>query len=686
MVAFISMLLLHVLGSLRRLSSYGFLHSIVAGAYTLSYPLVSYIIGRMQSSDWYHVNFAVWAVFLLLLLSNTDSLTACRLSDIDNWKSIYVKHLFKGFLMVYVVLKIYGREVPYLAPLSAILLVVVLKWYVMIASMRMVSKSYLSKNTKVVAEYMKHMDNNIGEPFDPVTMEGYRYMVAGEKYCRVKRPAAGGKPWYEQDGPSCSKKVTTVEQIWQCKGRLLLHGQRGKLLKDLCLSMALSKMLNRRFAGFELSEAELEKTHDFVFKGLLAGDKPHQRAFRVIEEELVFVHDLYYTRYSYLDRKGRFFALCLPVIMFALCSWLTYLLANAKVRRRGGGTLTISITVVMAFLEAYQLYLYIASGWFKVALVRSYVTTPFLQRCRFLETITGLLLRFKGYRPWKGRLGQYCILRDLGSTSRVRNCLHYATLFLLDKTKKGRKSSVRLSENVKKAIVDSLVRSNGQLTNGVASLKDNGVHGELSRGCDATATDGTVTHTILVWHIATTLCEHHLADAHDREDDAVRTASTLSRYCLHLLAFAPNLLPDHSSESEYMLDRTLDEASVLLEKVKKLESSCPLKKKKKLESRCEELMKYSTHDGDDGDEESLVKQGARLARRLIDDIPETKCRWKVLSDFWAEMMLYVSPSDDARAHLEALAKGGEFITHIWVLLTHAGVLKRGLQAGPNDVV
>ncbi|RLM58981.1 hypothetical protein C2845_PM18G12330 [Panicum miliaceum] len=473
-VAAYFMLLLHVLGSLRRLSSHGLLHTIVAGAYTLSFPLVSYTIGRMQSSDWYFDDFAIWAVFLLLLLSNTDSLTACRLNDIDNWKSIYVKHLFKGFLMVYVVLRIYGgRKMPYLAPLSAILLVVVLKWYVMIASMRMVSKSYLCKNTKVVAEYMKHKDNNL--PFDPVTMEGYRYMVAGEIRC-LKRPAAGGKPWYKQDD-SCLK-VTTVEQIWQCRGSLLLHDQRGKLLKDLCLSMALSKMLSRRFAGFELSEAELEKTHDFVFKGLLAGDKPHQRAFRVVEEELVFVHDLYYTRYSYLDRKGRFFALCLPVIMFALCSWLTCLLAMDRHHRV---PVTIFITVVMAFLEAYQLYLYIASGWFKVALVRSYVATPFLQKSGcFLETITGLLLRFKGYRPWKRRLGQYCILRDLGRKSRVRNCLHYATLFLVDKTKKGRRNSVRLSENVKKAVVDSLLRSNGRLTNGVASLQNNGVHGNLS--------------------------------------------------------------------------------------------------------------------------------------------------------------------------------------------------------------
>jgi len=82
--------------------------------------------------------------------------------------------------------------------------------------------------------------------------------------------------------------------------------------------MVLTKMLNRRFAGFKLSEAKLPKTHDFVFKGLLAGDKPHQRAFRVIEEELVFVHDLYYTRYSYLYQKGRYLALCLPIIMFGL--------------------------------------------------------------------------------------------------------------------------------------------------------------------------------------------------------------------------------------------------------------------------------------------------------------------------------------------------------------------------------
>ncbi|CAD6255699.1 unnamed protein product [Miscanthus lutarioriparius] len=185
----------------------------------------------MKSSDWYLDDFPVWAVFMLLLLGSTDNLTACRLNDIDNWKSIYVNTLFKGFLVVYVVVKItmlQNHHFRYLHSILAILFVGVLKWYQRIASMRMVSKSYLCKNMKVIAEYMKHKDNLL-RSFDPVTMEGYKYMVAGEKYC-TKLP--GRTPWYHEDG---SSKVTTVEQIWQCTGNLLLR-ERGMLLKDVCLS------------------------------------------------------------------------------------------------------------------------------------------------------------------------------------------------------------------------------------------------------------------------------------------------------------------------------------------------------------------------------------------------------------------------------------------------------------------
>jgi len=338
--------------------------------------------------------------------------------------------------------------------------------------------------------------------------------------------------------------------------------------------------------------------------------------------------------------------------------------------------LTIFITVVLAFLELYQLYLYVASGWFKVALLRSYVTKPFLQRkgC-FPEMIMGLLLRLQAFRPWKNRLGQYCIIQEIGHKSGASNCLHYATLRLVDKpkNKKGCKKSVTLSENVKKAIVESLLGSNGHLTNGVTSLKENGVHGHLSWACNGTPAEGSVTRTILVWHIATTLCEHQL-DTQAKKQDVVRTASTLSQYCLHLLAFAPHLLPDHISISESILDETVEKAGDIL------------KGAKTMKNKCEKLLENSNHTGAYDDEASLViTQGTKLARDLLEHIREMRSRWKVLSDFWAEMMLYISPSDDSRAHLETLARGGEFITHLWALLTHAGVLKRA-PTGPNDLV
>ncbi|KAJ1277163.1 hypothetical protein BS78_05G273800 [Paspalum vaginatum] len=691
-LAVVGMFLLHVLGSLRRRSSNGALHLVVMGVDTMSYPLVGYTIAKMDSSYWYVDDFVVWAVFLLLLLGSTDCLTACRLSDIENWKSTYVKHLFKAFLVVWIVVHIahmdrgYGpdNDPRYLwAPVLVILFFGFIKSYVRIASMRTVSKSNLCKNVKVIADYMKYKDNP-PVSFDPVTMQGYRYLVAGEKHC-VSKPSES-TPWYKKE----DLKITTVEEIWRCTGNLLRHdatandspekAKRVQSLKDLCLSMALSKMLNRRFAGFELSEAELDKTHDLVFRGLLIGNghqQPHERAFSVIEEELGFVHDLYYTRYYYLYQKGRFYALGLPIIMFGLCSWLTYLLV--KHRKESGTSLlsvTIFITAVLAFLEAYQLHLYVASGWFKVALIQCYVSTPCLQTSAggCLEMVIGLLLRIKAFRPWKNKLGQYCLLRELGRSSRHRNFVHHFTRGLMDKARrKGSNTSVKLSGAVKQAIVASLLGSNGDLSDGVRSLRNNGVHAQLSRvvldeiacACD----DGAVTHTILVWHIATTLCQQLDEQAKDMDTVArLATASTLSQYCMHLLAFAPNLLPDHSSVSEPILDEAINEVDELL------------KKHKKLDDRCRILMDYSGNDA------PLLTRAAKLARHLMNDIQGSTLRWKVLSDFWAEMMLYVSPSDDARSHLEVLAKGGEFITHIWALLTHAGVLKRNRGPTPPQAI
>ncbi|XP_066334736.1 uncharacterized protein [Miscanthus floridulus] len=58
---------------------------------------------------------------------------------------------------------------------------------------------------------------------------------------------------------------------------------------------------------------------------------------------------------------------------------------------------------------------------------------------------------------------------------------------------------------------------------------------------------------------------------------------------------------------------------------------------------------------------------------MIDD---DKVRWRFIAEFWAETILYIAPSENTEAHIEHLAKGGEFITHLWAMLSNAGIAKR----------
>jgi hypothetical protein len=54
---------------------------------------------------------------------------------------------------------------------------------------------------------------------------------------------------------------------------------------------------------------------------------------------------------------------------------------------------------------------------------------------------------------------------------------------------------------------------------------------------------------------------------------------------------------------------------------------------------------------------------------------------RILSDFWSDMVLFVAPSEKIKGHVQAMARGGEFITLVWALLLHAGVTTRPNTSG-----
>lgn len=240
---------------------------------------------------------------------------------------------------------------------------------------------------------------------------------------------------------------------------------------------------------------------------------------------------------------------------------------------------------------------------------------------------------------------------------------------------KGQKegSPVELSDEVKIEVIKTLRINKWKLSNGLKSLERNQ---EVIASLPASVSDrllslqskekGT-TRIILVWHIATSICEIAPKEASNNAPNHLKNVATsLSKYCAYLVAFAPNLLPDLVYSTQWLFEEVVFETAEKLKKrnpkVSKYEQLTTPDDQQDLEGKIHQL------------HSSTLELGVLLGKNLMEGIEEENKRWKVLAEFWAEMILFLAPSKNAAAHAEYLATGGEFITHLWALLTHAGIV------------
>lgn len=497
-----------------------------------------------------------------------------------------------------------------------------------------------------------HMANDHGDNYniDTDSMQGYRYPVI---------TGAGFKAFFLHD---TEKTITvTVDKIWQCQGQLLSSGnQKSAQLKDICLSFALFNLLRRRFNGFPLVEASLGKTKDFVLRGLLSRENDLERAFRVVEVELGFLYDFFYKK----NDITFYFAFLLTLMgstgVLVGSFWL--FLETYKYHLSIPQFLALSIAV----LELWQLYNHVCSDWTKVILIKKYVEKPSWHNSCMAEKLIGFICKKRPiFRPLHLMLGQYSLLQSFNSI--YTYTLRYGVF-----VNPTPGDMIILRDEVKVAILLSLKASDGKLSNGESSLFRNGVGWKLSW----VYTLETNSEVIWVWHIATSMCEiasgprlkfhsclksQSLSSGSDAYNLVV--AVSLSRYCAYLAVFAPELLPDEQAVP-WSIFRKL-----------RLESSEKLRDCKSMKEKLDKMKKMGVSEGS-SENNALLMTGIKLGKQLLEEIEDESERWRILADLWAELMLYLAPSEELEAHADHLADGGEFITYLWVLLTHAGVFKR----------
>ncbi|CAO2187509.1 unnamed protein product [Urochloa humidicola] len=699
-VAATILLFLATFGSQRRRSRNFFIQKGVLGAYSVSSSLVSYTLGSMQSSPTKSNLYSIWAISLYVLSSCSDSITACSIDDHNQYTGQAYRHYLNN-LYVAMIIGSSGLDI-----FPAIYLCTVASHKIM-HRLLVPKLATVSWNlNKTIADYMYKEHLKSGSSYNPASMEGYNYLVDWP----IHKSTLDAATSYATLLTANASQVIDIEKIWLCNSMSL-----SPELKDDCLSFSLFHLLRRRFFGFQCGESSHQKTHDFVFKGLLSksadGTTDYSRIFRLIDVELAFMYDFFFTKYAvlYYGSKSSTFWSLASASLISITAFQTLKLPvtmSSKLDKPVLDTTTAHATIVftvlilasVALLELLQLLLYWTSIWGRVSFVCHYVREQAVNTrgsycVRFKEILTKMSVFASNKCYYRDKLGQYSLVEsanydpspflagvDVPIKRRYQRFLNLLDSSAFDhnmhkyalRVRKRHGKPIKLPSEVKAALVQSLERTEGKLTNGESSLLSNGARNLLwacrhDMHSDLSTTQGTENQAcfILTWHIATCYCEMAtLKCLSPRVGGELKfnfdVATVLSKYCTHLVASVPKLLPGHHYDTSRVFDAVAAEAAQFL----------PGDKFEAMKSFPEST------------QTSVFSKGVKLGKQLEE--MEEGTRWKVLADFWAEKMLYVAPSDNVKEHIERLANGGEFITHLWALLTHAGILERG-QRNAMDI-
>jgi hypothetical protein len=675
-----------LLGSMRRRSSRLFIQGGLWLVYTLQPPLITYTLGLMQSSPVKSRLYPVWALSLFLVTGGANAITAYDLDDNKQWKRrLFTIFQYCVYSIIIVALLETGKSLFSTTDWHQPVIALVYSMAPVVITVNMFGAFAgwmvnCSDPCKVVADYMKGCKANSrggSRELDAATLKGCKYLV---HWCGYKTNLRGETEVQKEN-------AITVEMIWdKCNGDLFSSQGLSSRIKGACLSFSLSHLLRRRFFGMDCAEANLQETRQFVLQVLLSENSNiYTEAFRVIEVELGFLYDFFYTKYaSIFEMETCFFAM---VILKMICTFAVLVVLHLKspflnsynpvieVNTRGYDTTgTEIILAALLVVEALQSILYLGSDWAVVSFACHHITRTSHGIIPFtLRKLIVFLCRLPTFSYWQKKIGQFSVIEgsrllspmnafSFETTTRAGRLIHYFLSLWNPFSSKG-VNFVGLTDTVKAEIVHSLKSSSdGHLTNGRASLQRNRVFGKFSW----TLENETQAERMLIWHIATDYCRIKLRDEAEVSSHQHREVATkLSGYCAYLMSKAPELLPGNFADTKFVFDHVI----------------CEAKKALGTKRRDRDVLLHAIENS--RGENTVFTKGLELGTML--QSMDMFQRWKVLAEFWAETILYIAPCDNTKAHMEHLAQGGEFLTHIWALLTHAGILTRPQPENPDPV-
>ncbi|KAF3951669.1 hypothetical protein CMV_022706 [Castanea mollissima] len=626
---------------------------------TVSLGVLSNMSGDLKghSADADYVISAFWAPFLLLHLGGPDTITAYSLEDNELWLrhllgfAVQVGVAFYVFLRAWVSTTLNFLTIP-------IFIAGIIKFGERVWVLRYTSsehfRSSILPNSDPGPNYARFM-----EEYSSKKAEGFKVSSGTLIEARTEGDISHTAASNETTEAFILEKASYFFQTFML----------------LCVDLILS-------------------FHDVVNSRSFFQNITYEKAFEVIEVELGFMYDMFYTKavvvFSFVSGfLSRFSLCCISLRCISFFSIISAFVGFLITEKQAYSTVDVIVTYVLLagaiVLELYAVILLLCSDWTLVWLNK--------HKNRVVEHLERAILSIPltKKKKWSNTMAQYSLIGFCLKDKPAKCSFIQKGLCIYKLLEKHRyKYSEKVTPDLKRLIFDQSLEKSKSASDFKACKELCACRGyrvlKLPEFCLHQMSKENIKileesvqvefdQSILLWHIATDLCYH--SDQGENSNSVIgkhpKAGKLLSDYILYLLVMCPFMLPNGIGLIRFR--DTCAEAIEFFEEKKSISN---------VKDACTTLLKVSTEippsevKGDRS--KSVLFDACRLAKCLqsleTEERWEKDKKWYLMSHVWVEMLSYAASQCRWNLHGQQLRRGGELLTHVWLLLAHLGITEQ----------
>ncbi|KAF8731972.1 hypothetical protein HU200_015922 [Digitaria exilis] len=637
LLSFSLQVILLLTAGMRRQSTGWVLRTILWLTYLLADSVAIFVLGHLAvnaSKPSHHLMF-FWPPFLLVHLGGQDTITAFSKEDNDLWKRHLLSLVFQAVVAGYVVGKAHWRDQRLKAAMVLMFLSGCFKyaertWCLFVSSTAWFRLLCLNRLSTMKSGYQ---------------LDGGGYYVPG---------------------------VSTKEKMRKILD--LMKGGRSKSQQATELGIIQGSVLNFMSVDAPINELQTTRAKDVLpdmLKGFLYSEgRSCGPAYEFVGACLVHCYQFLYTKYplrtqfwSVVFNPAACCEMPLAIqIPFLLCTLFQYVASAISLvlfmaARKGHDSSRADIIVSYILLVG------------AVVLDMSSVAMSILDVGAFLPgggKIKSSILHLASYfqtfgcgKQWSEELAQYSMVkRHIKQDKCMASIKQWIDNKCLSRipvlhVRLFEVAHVSLTEDMKEFILDELV--------GCGTRKEWDIASSYARGKEKP------TSVVLIKKAKKIEASNSGSAKKSRKGEASTSGSDdqmkklkqmsrqLSNYIMYLVFKCRVMLTDHS---QLVHDNTHEEIEALIGKDSLL-------------SEEDAIDKLHSNNRSDLHTSSVLHQARELAKELNRINYETD-RWGLITSVWAEMLYYTTPRCGGAFHYEHLATGGEFATHVLLLMNFLG--------------